>query len=78
MNLEADLKWIHQELDTVKDPTFIEAIKNMLKYRNKVTSERISVEQYNTEIEASEKEIESGNFYTQDQVRERASQWGRK
>jgi hypothetical protein len=27
MDLQADLKWIHQELDNVKDPTFIEAIK---------------------------------------------------
>ena len=40
MDLEADLKWIHQELDNVKDPTFIEAIKNMLKYRKKVSNER--------------------------------------
>lgn len=78
MDLQADLKWIHKELDKVKDPTFIEAIKNMLKYNKKVSSERISIEQYNKELEASEKEIEQGNFYTHEQVRERASQWGRK
>ena len=78
MDLQAEIKWIHQELDNVKDPVFIEAIKNMLKYRKKVSSERISVEQYNKELEASEKEIELGDFYTHDQVRERASQWGRK
>ena len=78
MDLQADLKWIHQELDNVKDPTLLEAIKNILKYRKKVSSERISIEQYNKELEASEKEIESGNFYTQEQVRKKASQWGRK
>ncbi len=78
MDLQADLKWIHQELDSVKDPIFIEAIKNMLKYREKVSSKRISVEQYNKEIEASEREIELGNSYTHEQVRERASKWGRK
>ena len=78
MDLQADLKWIQQELSNVKDPTFIEAIKNMLKYRKKVSTERISIEQYNKELEASEKEIEQGNFYTHEQVRERASQWGRK
>jgi hypothetical protein len=78
MDLQAEIKWIHQELDTVKDPVFIEAIKNMLKYRKKVSSERISIEQYNKELETSEKEIELGDFYTHDQVRERASQWGRK
>ncbi|NQX86519.1 MAG: hypothetical protein HRT67_11560 [Flavobacteriaceae bacterium] len=50
----------------------------MLKYRKKVSTERISIEQYNKELEASEKEIEQGNFYTHEQVKERASQWGRK
>jgi len=78
MNLQADLKWIHQELDNVKDPTLIEVFKNMLKYRKKVSSERISIEQYNKELEASEKEIEAGDFYTHEQVRKKASQWGRK
>lgn len=78
MDLQADLKWIHNELDKVKDPTFIEAIKNMLKYNNKVTSERINIEEYNKELEASEKEIEQGDFYSQEEVRERVSHWGRK
>lgn len=78
MNLQADLKWIHQELDNVKDPTLIEVFKNMLKYRKRISSERISIAQYNKELEASEKEIESGDFYTHEQVRNKASQWGRK
>ena len=37
MNLQADLEWIHQQLDTVKDPTIIEAIKDVLKYRKKLS-----------------------------------------
>ena len=78
MDLQADLQWIHKELDNVKDPTLLEAIKNILKYRKKVSSERISIEQYNKELEASEKEIEQGNFYTHEQVRERVKKWGRK
>lgn len=81
MDLQGDIKWIQNELNDVKDPMLIEAFKNLLKYRrkNKTTPyERISVEQYNKELEASEKEIESGNFHTQEQVRKIASQWGRK
>lgn len=77
MDLQADLKWIHQELDNVKDPTFIKAIKNMLKYRKKVSSERISIEQYNKEIDASIAQIERGEFYTHDEVGERIKQWGK-
>lgn len=77
MDLQADLEWIHKELDKVKDPIFIEAIKNMLKYNKKVSSERISIEQYNLEIDASIAQIESGKTYTHQQMGERIKQWGK-
>lgn len=77
MDLNAELKWIHQELDKVKDPTFIEAIKNMLKYRKKVSTERISIEQYNKEIDASIAEIESGKTYSHKEMEERIKQWAK-
>lgn len=47
----------------------------MLKYSKKVSIDCISIEEYNKELEVSEKEIELGNFYTHDQVRKKASQW---
>ena len=75
MDVEADLKWIHNELDQVKDPNIIEAIKNMLEYRKKVSTERISIEQYNKEIDEAEREIENGNYYTQEEVEKRAKEW---
>lgn len=78
MDLQTDLKWIHRELDKVKDPMFIEVIKNMLKYNKKVSSERISIEQYNKEIDASIAQIETGQTYTHQQMEERIKQWGRK
>lgn len=78
MDLRADIKWIKKQIDGIDDPTFLEAIKNMLKYRNKVTTERISIEQYNKEIEEAEKDIEQGNFYTTDEARKIAAEWGRK
>ena len=77
MDLQADLKWIHQELDNVKDPVFIEAIKNMLKYRKKVSSERISIEQYNKEIDVSVKQIKKGEFYSHQQMGECIKKWGK-
>ncbi len=74
MDLKAEIKWIHQELDNVKDPTLIEVFKNILKYRKKVSSERISIEQYNKEIDASIAQIESGKTYTHQQMGERIRQ----
>lgn len=77
MDIQADLKWIHQELDTIKDPVFIEAIKNMLKYRNKMSSERISIENYNNEIDASIAQIENGKTYTHQEMGDRIKKWAK-
>ncbi len=79
MDIKADLKWIQKELKElkeVKDPTFIEAIKNMLQYRKKVYSEeRISIEQYNKELDESIAQVERGEFYTQEEVEKMAKEW---
>jgi predicted transcriptional regulator len=77
MDTQADLKWIHQELDNVKDPTLLKAIKNILKNRKSVTSGRIGIEQYNKEIDASIRQIETGKTYTHQEVGERIKQWGK-
>lgn len=77
MDLQADLDWIHRELDKVKDPAFIEAIKNLLKYNKNVSSERLSIAQYNQEIDASIAQIESGQTFTQKQMEDRIKQWGK-
>ena len=79
MDLQADIKWILKELKDVKDPTFIEAIKNMLKYRKKVsTTERISIEQYNKELDESIADIETGRVHSHEEVKAMMQQWGRK
>lgn len=79
MNLDVDIKWVVKELQQIKDPAFIEVIKNILKSRkHKMQFDRISVEQYNKEIEEAEKDIEAGDFYTLEEVRELSEKWGRK
>ncbi|MFA7446459.1 MAG: hypothetical protein WCY89_10965 [Flavobacteriaceae bacterium] len=79
MNLEADIKWIEKELREVKDPAFIEFIKTIFQNRkNETHSEGISIEEYNRELEEAERDIEAGNFYTSNEVKEMMQQWGRK
>ncbi len=75
MDLKAEIKWIHQELDNVKDPTLIEVFKNILKYRKKVSSERISIEQYNKEIDEANARIDNGEFYTQEEAEKIMEKW---
>jgi len=35
MDVQADIKWIQNELKKVKDPDLIEIFKNLLRYRHK-------------------------------------------
>jgi hypothetical protein len=78
MDIKAELKWMYQELENVNDPTFIEAIKNMLKYRKKVALERISIEQYNLELDNSIEQIKKGEVYTHKEIGERIKVWAKK
>ncbi len=75
MNVQADLKWILEELQDVKDPSLLKAIKNILKYRKKVVSKHDTIESYNLDIDQGIAEIENGEFYTQEEARKIANKW---
>jgi len=79
MDLQADIKWIVKELQDVKDPKFIEVIKDLLKSRKKAAQqpERISIEQYNKEIDEALEDIKAGRVHTHQEVKEMIKQWGR-
>lgn len=79
MDIQAEINWIQEELKDVKDPTFLEAIKNMIKYRKKAYNhERISIEKYNKELDDSIADIQRGNYKTHEEVKVMMGQWGRK
>ncbi len=56
------------------DDRLLKMIKALVETYNDST-DRISLEQYNKELEASESQIEKGEFYTQDQVRQTIEGW---
>ena len=78
MDLRADIKWIKKEIESIDDPTFLEAIKNMLQYRSKVIGGdaiRDTIEEYNRDLDEAIEEIENGEYYTQEEVENIASKW---
>mgnify|MGYP001804006229 CR=1 FL=1 len=77
MALQADLKWILNELKDVEDPALIEAFKNMLKYRKKVKSNLLSEEQKREEILMNEAEadIKAGRTYSIKESRKIIDSW---
>lgn len=78
MDLRADIEWIKKQIDGIDDPTFLEAIKNMLQYRSKVIggdASRDTIEEYNRDLDKAIEEIENGEYYTQEEVEKIASKW---
>ena len=76
MNIQAEINWIHQEIDKVKDPSFVEKLKHLLQSINNSTVD--SDASYNLDIENALENIKKGNFYTEDEAKEIAEKWGRK
>ena len=76
MDIQADLNWIHQEIDKVKDPSFIEKLKVLLQpNKDKLI---ISDENYDFEIEKALENIKNGSFYSEIEAKEISKKWGRK
>jgi len=76
MDIQAEINWIHQEIDKVKDPTFIEKMKHLLQSLN--SSSEVTNAEYNADIENALENIKNGNFYSEDEAKEISKKWGRK
>ncbi|MFY0480982.1 hypothetical protein ACI6PS_00140 [Flavobacterium sp. PLA-1-15] len=76
MDIKADINWIHQEIDKVKDPGFIEKLKHLLQSKNNVLEDENRA--YNIDLEKALEDIKKGDFYTEDEAKAIAAKWGRK
>ncbi|KAF2081621.1 MULTISPECIES: hypothetical protein [Flavobacterium] len=76
MDIQAEINWIHQEIDKVKDPSFVEKLKHLLQSINNTAIDSDAA--YNLDIENALDDIKKGNFYTEDEAKEIAKKWGRK
>ena len=58
------------------DSRFLRLVNALAKtYQEEETTERISIEQYNKEIDESIAQIERGEFHTQEEVEKMAKEW---
>lgn len=76
MDIQAEINWIHQEIDKVKDPSFVEKLKHLLQSINNSTVD--SDASYNLDIENALENIEKGDFYSEDEAKDLSKKWGRK
>lgn len=78
MNIEATKLELMQLLLQTKKESILTRIKNIFEEDDSIKNERISVDQYNLEIDESIADIEAGNFQTHDEVRKIMRQWAKR
>lgn len=76
MDIQAEIHWIHQEIDKLKDPTFVEKLKHLLLTTN--SPSEITNTDYNIDIEKALESIKKGRFHTEEEARAISKKWGRK
>ena len=76
MDIQAEINWIHQEIDKVKDPSFVQKLKHLLQSINS-NKDDTDID-YNIDIENALDSIRKGNFYTDEEARSISKTWSRK
>ncbi|TPG41582.1 hypothetical protein [Flavobacterium pectinovorum] len=64
------------EISQIDDDTFLSALKTILDSRS--TSSKSYSQQYNDELKVAEEDIQSGNFYSHSEVKDKIEEWKKK
>ncbi|HWB91028.1 MAG TPA: hypothetical protein VG605_04230 [Puia sp.] len=72
--LERELLQYILQLDEAEKKSILQMLKTFLKGREKKFP-RISIEQYNKEIDEAIARVEAGEYYTHDEVERMANDW---
>lgn len=72
--IDVELQQHFQQLNEEEKSGVLQLIKIFLKNRP-ASSERITIEEYNREIDAALEEAESGNYMSQEEMEKRAAKW---
>jgi hypothetical protein len=74
MDINAERALLIRELQQVEDLSLLRAIKAMLHYGLKQEG-RISVEEYNRELDEAEAEIDRGEFISHEDLKKQMKTW---
>ena len=59
MDLQTEIKWIHDALSESKDPKFVEAVKNMIKSMRKVKESQLRQDELMAEADIKAERVYS-------------------
>lgn len=62
------------EIEKIDDDTFLSALKTILDSRKSLTTYQI----YNEELKVAEEEIQNGNYYSHNELKDEMDKWKKK
>jgi len=65
---QADINWLHEEIDKIKDPRFLEKVKSLFEHRQK--RQPMNFEELETKLQRSEEDIKAGRVHSTESLRE--------
>jgi hypothetical protein len=74
MDINAEKSLIIKELQQIEDISLLRALKHMIHYGFK-NEGRISIEQYNRELDEAESRVAEGESFTHEEVKKMAKEW---
>ena len=74
MDINSEKSIVIQEFQQINDISLVRAIRHMIHYALKQEG-RISIEQYNKELEEAENRIDQNEFFTQAEVEKMIKKW---
>lgn len=75
MSLDKQIEQYLPQLDNEEKQSILSVIKSFLKHKDVPSSQRVTIEQYNKEIDEAVERVEAGEFYTHDEVEEMSKKW---
>jgi predicted transcriptional regulator len=74
MDINIERALLIKELEKVNDISLLKAIKALLN-KTSLNEGRISIEQYNKELEEAEAEIDRGEFISHEELKKQMKSW---
>ncbi len=74
MDINTERSLLIKELQQVEDISLLKTLKAVLHYGLK-NEGRISIEQYNRELDEAEARVERGEFFTHEEVKKMSKEW---
>lgn len=64
------------QINQIEDEIFLNALKTIIESKSKAQNDYL--EEYNNELLLAEEEIEKGNFFSHQEVKDKMEQWKKK